>query len=125
MRLHVEVKFPGGGQEDPAIAEGVLFGRCYRRAVEFRPGSVLVVVVDGLRLRAAPGTDAGSPVMADVPPGTKVDVLDGPVTDDGFDWYQVELRASTTGAVTSGWVAVGPTGSTAHVERALPDTDAP
>ena len=125
IRLHVEVTFPGGGQDDPAIAEGVLFGRCYRRAVEFRPGTVLVVVVDGLRLRAAPGTDSGSPVIADVAPGAKLEVLDGPVTDDGFDWYRVEPRDPTTGVATSGWVAVGPTGSTTHVERALPETDSP
>jgi hypothetical protein len=119
VRLPIAVDFPGGPPEDPAIAEGVLFGRCYRRAVTFESGSVVTTVADRLRLRSAPGADAGSPVVhPGLSTGSRPSVLDGPVTDNGLDWYRVETLDSPAGGATVGWIAVGPTGTTEFVERA-------
>jgi hypothetical protein len=121
VRLPIAVQFPNGGSEDPAIAEGVLFGRCYRRAVTFEPGSVLTTVADRLRMRSAPGAHAGSPVVhPGLASGTRLSVLDGPVTDTGLDWYRVETIDSPASGAIMGWIAVGPTGTTKFVERASP-----
>ncbi len=49
---------------------------------------------DDVRLRAAPGYDAE--VLAMLPEGTTVAVLDGPITaDDGSVWYQAKTTAGT------------------------------
>lgn len=58
---------------------------------------------DAVRLRAAPGTDAE--VLALLPEGSTVAVLDGPVSaDDGAPWYQVGA-ADATGYVAAEFLA--------------------
>jgi len=52
---------------------------------------------DGLHVRATPG-DEGE-VRATLPDGTAVQIVDGPVPADNFQWYQVRYDAG------DGWVA--------------------
>jgi hypothetical protein len=99
------VIYPAGGFEEPIVAEGVLFGRCHRRAVEFPSGSVVRTTDDGLRVRTAPGTGAESQVVhAGLPSGSSLFVLDGPVSDDGHVWYRVEWLDAPR-PIPVGWVA--------------------
>ena len=51
----------------------------------------------GVRVRAAPSLSA--PVRTALPEGTPVQVVDGPVSADGYDWYRIETEEG------SGWVA--------------------
>lgn len=50
-----------------------------------------------LRARVAPGLS--QPIVARIPEGSEVDVLDGPVEADGYTWWQI------SGAAGSGWSA--------------------
>ncbi|HEX5014880.1 MAG TPA: SH3 domain-containing protein [Candidatus Limnocylindrales bacterium] len=61
------------------------------------------VIVDGLRARSAPGVDAPLMSPAQVPLGTLVYIVDGPVAADGYTWYLV--HPFDVGQV--GWVAAG------------------
>ena len=69
----------------------------------FAPNTLVEIVVDGLRVRTAPTVDDS--VSAKLDPllgnGTKLHVLDGPVTADGYDWYHVQA----IGWPHNGWVA--------------------
>ena len=64
-------------------------------------GNVLEVggsarVVDGsLNLRAVPGT--GSPVVAVLAEGTRLDLLGGPQNASGYTWWRVRTTGGTTG----------------------------
>lgn len=81
------------------------------------PGSVVIATGDGLRIRAEPTTGAG--VLATVAAGDALYVLDstaaGPVTAQGYDWYQVEYAdgadvwpwQDVSPATARGWVAAG------------------
>jgi hypothetical protein len=53
-----------------------------------RIDGLALVVADGLRVRAAPGVVA-SELPGSFATGRRLFVLDGPVTDSGYDWYQV------------------------------------
>jgi uncharacterized protein YgiM (DUF1202 family) len=64
----------------------------------FSAGDHVVVATDGLNLREDASLDAD--VIKVLPEGTWLTVQDGPVTADGYAWYEVE----TTGG-TDGWVA--------------------
>ncbi|MFN8515795.1 MAG: SH3 domain-containing protein [Chloroflexia bacterium] len=57
----------------------------------------MTVGVDGLNLRDAPGLDGG--VIAPLPLGLAVTVLEVPRSVDGFSWYLVQS------AFGEGWVA--------------------
>ncbi len=64
-----------------------------------------------VRLRKTPGASGKgeSDVLADVPNGTELTVLEGPRSADGLTWWQVDYR-SPAGALT-GWMAErGPDG---------------
>lgn len=63
----------------------------------FAIGSEVAVGVDGLNLRDAPGLDGG--VIAPLPLGLALAVLDGPRSVDGFSWYLVQSEFG------EGWVA--------------------
>lgn len=57
-----------------------------------QPATLLVddlaeVLVDDLRLRAAPGLNADS--LGVMPAGEPVYVVDGPIAADGYEWYQL------------------------------------
>jgi hypothetical protein len=68
------------------------------------PADTLVeIVVDGLRVRTAPTVDDATsaklePLLGN---GTKLHILDGPVTADDYDWYLVQA----IGWPHHGWVA--------------------
>jgi uncharacterized protein YgiM (DUF1202 family) len=65
---------------------------------EFDIGDAVVVTTDRLNLRSAAGTSAA--VITVLPYGTKLAVADGPVSANGYTWYQVKTAGGTTG-----WVA--------------------
>ena len=62
-------------------------------------GSTLVVELDGLNLRAAPGLNG--PIIAALPVGMRLTLLGGPADVDGYSWYEVE----SLDQALSGWVA--------------------
>ncbi len=67
-------------------------------------GTIAVTLVDGLRVRTKPRVSEDSfkqePLL---PLGTPLYVLDGPVSDSGYAWYEVVSLASR--AHPRGWVA--------------------
>lgn len=59
-----------------------------------------IIVVDGpLKVRSQPGTIYT--VVYDLPIGSHLCVLGGPISADGFSWYEIQ----TTGGSVRGWVA--------------------
>ena len=65
--------------------------------------AVVTTPSDDLYLRDGPGQ--GSDILASLPPGTQVLVLDGPTTDaDGIDWYHVSA-AGQTGWCAAQWLS--------------------
>lgn len=71
-------------------------------ATVFTAGEALVVNTDALNLRAADSTSAA--VTAVLPTGTAVTIVSGPVSADGYSWYQV-TTASGTGYVDGEYLA--------------------
>ena len=72
----------------------------------FETGSVVVTIVDGVRVRSRPEITAESQLLEPLlPRGTQLFVLDGLVQASGYDWYQV-VPVSLAHAPT-GWVAKG------------------
>jgi hypothetical protein len=68
-------------------------------------GSVVVTVVDRLRVRSAPRISQDSFKLEPVvPQGAKLYVLDGPESASGYTWYQVVPLSART--LPSGWVAI-------------------
>ncbi len=81
------------------------------------PGSLVVVIVDALQLRAEPGLNA--PVVATVSAGALFSVHAlGPVMLDGLDWY----RLGTAGDSVL-WAAAG-SGGDRYLELVPPDCPA-
>ena len=66
-------------------------------------GSIVDVVVSGLRVRTLPTVDNTKSVKLDplLTSGTKLQILEGPVTADDYDWYLVQA----IGLPHHGWVA--------------------
>ncbi len=77
-------------------------------------GGFATVLVDGLRMRAAPAT-SGS-VMATLAAGDALQVIGGPVAGEGYAWYQVSGPVRQWGPVDpmqiGGWVAASGNGAT-------------
>ena len=69
-------------------------------AQEIRTGEPASVNVDSLTVRQGPGLDAG--VVVYLSYGTDVEVLDGPVAADGYDWFLL-----AQGGATIGWAVQG------------------
>ncbi len=69
-------------------------------AQESQAGELASVNVDSLTLRQAPGLNGA--VLAWLPFGTELVLLDGPVLVDGYDWYQVD-QAGTVGWSVEGF----------------------
>ena len=68
-----------------------------------RVDGLALVVADELRVRSAPGTGSSSVVRGEpMPKGREVFVVAGPVSADGYDWWQVQ---ALTGLAHFGWVA--------------------
>ena len=72
----------------------------------------VTVLGAGLRLRGGSGLGYG--LLRELPTGTRMDVLNGPLCADGYRWWQVRLADGTVGWVadsnTSGWWIQTPTG---------------
>jgi len=69
----------------------------------FAADSVVQVVVNDLRVRTAPTVDNTKSAKLDplLGRGTQLRIIDGPVSADGYDWYQVQA----IGLPHRGWVA--------------------
>jgi hypothetical protein len=73
----------------------------------FEPDSVVVTIVDGVRVRSRPEISAESGLLEPLlPRGTRLFVLEGPVQASGYDWYNV-TPISLARAGPEGWVAKG------------------
>jgi hypothetical protein len=73
------------------------------RLGDLAAGTVVDVVVTALRVRTAPTIDNGKSAKLDplIGVGAQLEVLDGPVAADGYDWYLVQAL----GSPHRGWVA--------------------
>jgi putative zinc finger protein len=73
------------------------------RLGDLAAGTVVDVVVTALRVRTAPTIDNSKSAKLDplIGVGAQLEVLDGPVTADGYDWYLVQAL----GSPHRGWVA--------------------
>lgn len=71
-------------------------------AGEFTLGEVVHTTVD-LNVREAPGTE--NAVLDTEPPGMRGTVKDGPVVEDGYDWFYVEFDDDRYEGETTGWCA--------------------
>ena len=72
------------------------------------PGALAVVTLEGnnLRVRKAPGVgDPASRLKPLLPAGTRMLVVDGPVSVDGLDWYEIQTDGELIDLF--GWVAAG------------------
>jgi hypothetical protein len=74
-------------------------------SVPFGAGTVVRTLADdGLRVRSLPSTDADSfkhePLL---PLGTRLVILDGPVSGSGYEWY--EVAPLTSPSLPQGWLA--------------------
>ena len=69
----------------------------------YAKGSILEVVVTGLRVRTAPTVDNAKSAKLNplLGPGVRLEVIDGPVNADDYDWYLVQA----VGLPHRGWVA--------------------
>lgn len=63
----------------------------------FQPGDLVVTSAEGGNLRDMPTTEGN--VLATVAIGDVLTIQDGPATNDGYVWYQVQ------GATLTGWIA--------------------
>ncbi|HXG25345.1 MAG TPA: glycosyl hydrolase family 18 protein, partial [Candidatus Binatia bacterium] len=70
-------------------------------------GGWATVLADGLRMRAAPSTDAT--IMTTLAAGDALQVIGGPATADGYTWFQVSGPIRQWGPVdvpqVGGWIA--------------------
>jgi spore germination protein YaaH len=77
-------------------------------------GGFASVLVDGLRMRTSPNT--GAAVMTTLSAGDALRVVGGPVTGEGYTWWQVTGPVRQWGPVdpmqVGGWIAAAGNGST-------------
>jgi hypothetical protein len=73
---------------------------------KFEPGSVVVAIVDGIRVRSRPEVSAESQLLQPLlPRGIQLFVLEAPVQASGYEWYRV-VPISPAQA-PEGWIASG------------------
>jgi hypothetical protein len=67
-------------------------------------GAQVIVATDGkqLNVRQEPVTNA--PIVAGIKPGTRLEVLNGPRTADGYTWWHVQLPDGTMGWAAENWL---------------------
>jgi hypothetical protein len=88
-----------------------------------QPGDVLVSVTDNLVVRAEPGLDSEI-YEVQLQPGDLLLVNDGPVSVDGFDWYQGRvLDSSAPDGTRTGWVAAADRDGTPWLASVPPEGD--
>jgi hypothetical protein len=87
------------------------------------PGDVLVSVTDNLVVRAEPGLDSQA-YEVQLQPGDLLRVIDGPISVDGFDWYQgIVLDSGAPDGTRTGWVATADTDGTPWLASIPPEGD--
>ena len=91
-----------------ALARGRLADA--QTASEPTAGTTVVVATDGLNLRARASTAAE--ILMVLPEGASASVVGGPVSADGYDWYQLDV------AGTTGWSATAFLASPASADDA-------
>ncbi|HET7702062.1 MAG TPA: hypothetical protein VFK35_01580 [Candidatus Limnocylindrales bacterium] len=93
------------------------------RAGQFSPGAVVDVVVTGLRVRTLPTVDNATSAKFEplLGSGSKVRIIQGPVSADGYEWYLIEA----IGSPQRGWVAAGDHDGTPWIEDPVTRSDAP
>lgn len=64
---------------------------------EFKDGDKIVVTTDGANMRTSPTTTAS--IVTSLPSGTRGTVTDGPMSADGYTWYEISTASYT------GWMA--------------------
>lgn len=96
---------------------------------EFSTGDLVVVTTDYLNYRSEPSLDGD--VLEVLPGGTEGGILDGPVSADGYVWYQLGLPGYGPDGATPGWVVAdylalssGSGGSIGVGSQVAVDTDA-
>jgi hypothetical protein len=73
----------------------------------FEPGSIVVTIVDGVRVRSRPEVSEESGLLEPLlPRGTRLFVLEEPIQASGYDWYHVTPISLAQGR-PEGWVAKG------------------
>ena len=86
----------------------------YRPQVSLAPGGFGKVVVSSVNVRASAGTSA--PIVTTADAGTILAITGGPVSADGYTWYEVSLPISewapVSGVRTHVWVASGSSSTT-------------
>jgi hypothetical protein len=83
------------------------------------PGATVEVTVEGLNVRAAPGTDAAQ--VAVLPEGTRIEIA-GPVIRVGDEqWWPVQLANGTDGYVWVGGIEAVPTSRLQRLRSELED----
>lgn len=70
---------------------------------QFGAGTIVDVVVSGLRVRTLPTVDNATSAKFEplLGMGDQLRIIEGPVTADGYDWYRVEA----IGSPQTGWVS--------------------
>lgn len=86
-------------------------------AQETQSGQPAFVNVDSLTFRQTPGLSGA--VIAWLPYGTDVAVIDGPVSIDGYDWFQLTQNGST------GWSVEGFIRTSSGVDNFIQTDSAP
>lgn len=66
--------------------------------------SAVVTGTAGRGLRVRTGAGLSEPAVKVLPEGTTVQILDGPRSADGYDWYQVRDAAGVEGWVAADWL---------------------
>jgi uncharacterized protein YgiM (DUF1202 family) len=89
---------------------------------EFRIGQEIVVTVNDANVRTGPGLNYGS--VRTLSSGTRGTVTDGPVTNDGYTWYEIRTSAGTgwMATITFG-AAAKPPGAFKKGDTVVVDTD--
>jgi N-acetylmuramoyl-L-alanine amidase len=82
-------------------------------------GDDAVVTSDTLNLRSGPGLNC--PIIAVMPHGAHVEVLDDPIQADGFHWYKVSFNGQIGFAAGEFMQSVGNSGS--HTTSGQPQVD--
>jgi hypothetical protein len=72
----------------------------------FAGGELVETTIDGMRVRQRPGTD--SPVIAGLLPlRASLEVVMGPILNDGLGWYLVNAADERDLGFEEGWIAAG------------------
>ena len=90
--------------------------------VSLAVGGFATVVADGLNVRSGAGT--GFTSLAQLPAGSRVALLSGPVSSGGYNWYQVQFSFTEWPSADyprTGWAAAG-SGTDAYLTPAVAPT---